>query len=114
MKRILWVLLFGAMLALAAMVDANSANADEASYLNELDRRGMYISEAALPLGHSICSDILTNGTDGVQSQVMYGLGVGFGPDQVAIVMESAINELCPAAIPAAEAWKVEVRNGQR
>jgi hypothetical protein len=108
MKRTILVIA-GAAVAMA-LATAQDARADESSFLRAMGNDGLPVGVTALTLGHQVCSDIIANGVDGVDSEVRQGFKAGMSATDVASVIFDATTELCPSALPAAQAWAEQHR----
>jgi hypothetical protein len=95
----------GVLLAAVLLVCAPGAYADEATFITALDDNGLPAGTTALTLGHAVCSDIIENGVAGVDAEMSAGLDAGMSSHDVAAFVVSAVNELCPSAVPAVKAW---------
>lgn len=94
----------GACTAVALSM-AQDARADEASYLDEVYSHGTPITSVTLTLGHQICSDISTYGVDGITGDVNNAAAAGVSSHDAAVIIVSAVYELCPSNIPVLDAW---------
>jgi hypothetical protein len=106
-KSSLVCVIAGALAAISLSM-AQDAHADEASFLQAVASDGMPAGSTALALGHQICTDIVSNGVNGVDSEIRMGLTVGMSSTDVANIVADAVTELCPSGIPAVKAWAAQ------
>lgn len=107
-KAIAIGMLFGAAFALAVMLVAGVAHADEASYINDLALIDVPVTPVTLPLGHMICADISAHGYDGVDHVVRNAIASGIPTHDGAAIVVVAVQELCPSNTPALNAWEAQ------
>jgi hypothetical protein len=100
--------LCGLAFAGAAMLLAPLVHADEASYVNDLALVDVPVTPVTLPLGHMICAQISAHGYDGVDSAVRNAISSGVPQRQMAAIIVTAVQELCPSNTPALNAWENE------
>ncbi|MGH3564285.1 MAG: DUF732 domain-containing protein [Mycobacterium sp.] len=91
----------GVCLALSTIVFAPCANADDASYLANLEQHGIYTwmnSQKLLHAGHGIC-DALNSGVSLQDVMAKYqAVHNQATPQGVATMVNAAHDELCPGA----------------
>lgn len=92
-------------LAAVALSLAQDAHADESSYINTVSNYGVPVSQVTLSLGHQICSDISTYGVAGVQADSDAAAAAGVSPHDAAVLIVTAVYELCPSNHGALNAW---------
>jgi hypothetical protein len=99
----------GGLTAIALSL-AQTARADEASFIDAIDSDGLPVNSTTLTLGHEICADILGNGVDGVDHEIRIGLESGVSEKMLAHLVVDAVTQLCPSGTPAVRAWIAQQR----
>jgi hypothetical protein len=105
MNRTIVIAAAAGALTAAALSMPQDARADEASYLNEVYAHGTPITSVTLALGHQVCSDISTYGLDGITGDVNNAIAAGVSAHDAAVIIASAVYELCPSNHPVLNAW---------
>jgi hypothetical protein len=88
-----------------AMSFAQTAKADEASFINDVAAHGVYTAPITLAVGHQVCSDASANGTAGINTEAAAALSSGVTAHDAAVIIVEAVYDLCPSNMPALDAW---------
>jgi hypothetical protein len=102
-------LLLGGVLTVAALAMTPAvAHADDATFVAQMKAAGLMPTTPhdALAVGYTICAHITTNGVAAVaQALTNAATNSGMPPGTVGTSIAIAVDNLCPNAIPAMDAW---------
>jgi hypothetical protein len=101
----------GGLIVAALLAGSPSAHADEASYIDLVAAQGTNVNSATLPLGHQICDSAASKGVDGITAEAVAAYYAGVSSHDAAVLLTSAISELCPSQTPTLRAWEVQIAN---
>lgn len=103
-----WIIVAAAtVLALwaAFVLEPAAAHADEASYINQVAAHGTPVTATTLTLGHQVCGDISAYGVAGIDADVKAAAEAGVSAHDAAVIIVTAVWELCPSNHAALNAW---------
>jgi Protein of unknown function (DUF732) len=89
----------------AALTLAPTAHADEATFLKDVAAHGSYAGPEALTVGHQVCTSVSQYGTDGLDTESLKAINAGVSAHDAAVLITSAVWDLCPSNMPAFKAW---------
>jgi hypothetical protein len=81
------------------------AHADESTFINDVAAHGVPADEVTLTVGHQVCSSVSAYGTAGLDAESELAINAGVSAHDAAVVITSAIWDLCPSNMPAYHAW---------